>query len=55
MKDHNPNLQPWVLWCVEHKLSWLVKGLMILCYPVYCLNYYDLPWNDLKRDLKDVY
>lgn len=52
--EYPDNLKPWVRWCVNHSLSWVIKGMIFMLYPVYLSYYFKAAFEDMLRDISNI-
>jgi hypothetical protein len=45
---------PWVRWCCEHRMAWLVRAVVVMAFPFYLAAYLGEAVDDCKRDLRSV-
>lgn len=41
-------MKPWALWLIKHRMSWLLKVIVVLSYPLILLGYYEEAVDDVR-------
>ena len=41
-------MRPWVIWMINHKLSFILKTMVVLSYPIWLVVGY---WEDAASDI----
>lgn len=44
-------MKPWAIWLIRHRMSWLLKVVIIASYPIHILAYWERAWDDVAYTL----
>lgn len=47
-------MRPWAIWMINHRMSFIVKLLVVLSFPIQLLNYSDEAWSDIVYVLESI-
>ena len=47
-------MRPWVIWMINHRMSFIVKLLVVFSFPIQLLNYSDEAWSDIVYVLESI-
>ena len=42
------------MWLIRHRMSWVVKTLIVLSYPVQLLAYWEEAWKDIRSQIASI-
>lgn len=47
-------MRNWALWLIHHRMTWLLKAIVIVSYPVILLSYWDDALDDVRYTMRSI-